>query len=128
VGYRPEDVVGAGARVFPDADVPVVQLSIDQNRFIDHHLELGAKLTALLDGGVVVGSGNVVHYLVLGGSDSNRTDEGFDWAERFGEDAKERMLTDPIEVATLDARTGKTAEPATLRGFGSTLGRIPGRR
>lgn len=87
---------------FPDADVPVVQLSINANKPIDHHLELGAKLAALRDRGVVVvGSGNVVHN--LRGIDWARTDEGFDWAERFDDDAKERMLTDPTEVARLDA-------------------------
>jgi 4,5-DOPA dioxygenase extradiol len=31
------------------------------------------------------------------------TDDGYDWAQRFDEDAKTRMLTDPTEFATLDA-------------------------
>src|SRR5690554_3420288 len=87
---------------FPDADVPVVQLSINANKPIDYHLDLDAKLASLRDRGVVVvGSGNVVHN--LGGMDWSRTDEGFEWNQRFDEDAKERMLTDPTEVASLDA-------------------------
>ena len=49
---------------------------------------------------LIVGSGNVVHN--LGGIDRSRPDDGFDWAQRFDEDAKARMLGDPTEVARLD--------------------------
>ncbi|XTZ19198.1 dioxygenase family protein [Micromonospora echinospora] len=50
---------------------------------------------------LVVASGNVVHN--LRGTDWNLTDDGYDWARRFDEDAKARMLTDPTGFATLDA-------------------------
>ena len=50
---------------------------------------------------LVVASGNVVHN--LRGMDWGLTDSGYDWAQRFDEDAKERMLTDPTEFTTLDA-------------------------
>jgi 4,5-DOPA dioxygenase extradiol len=50
---------------------------------------------------LIVASGNVVHN--LRGMDWKLTDEGYDWARRFDEDAKTRMLTDPTEFATLDA-------------------------
>ena len=87
---------------FPDASIPVVQLSINANKPLDYHLELGAKLAPLRDRGVlVVASGNVVHN--LRGMDWDLADEGYDWAHRFDEDAKARMLTDPTEFATLDA-------------------------
>ena len=46
-------------------------------------------------------SGNVVHN--LRGMDWKLADGGYDWARRFDEDAKARMLTDPTELATLDA-------------------------
>ena len=52
-------------------------------------------------GVLIVASGNVVHN--LGGMDWKLTDQGYDWAERFDEDAKTRMLTDPTEFAALDA-------------------------
>jgi 4,5-DOPA dioxygenase extradiol len=87
---------------FPDASVPVVQLSINADKPLDYHLQLGAKLAPLRDRGVlVVASGNVVHN--LRGMNWNLADDGFDWAQRFDEDAKERMLTDPTELATLDS-------------------------
>jgi 4,5-DOPA dioxygenase extradiol len=87
---------------FPDASIPVVQLSINADKPLDYHLELGAKLAPLRERGVlIVASGNVVHN--LGGMDWNLADDGFDWAQRFDEDAKARMLTDPTEFATLDA-------------------------
>jgi 4,5-DOPA dioxygenase extradiol len=87
---------------FPDASIPVVQLSINADKPMDYHLQLGAKLAPLRERGVlVVASGNVVHN--LRGMDWQLTDHGYDWAQRFDQDAKTRMLTDPTEFATLDA-------------------------
>lgn len=87
---------------FPDASVPVVQLSIDAGKPWDHHLELGAKLARLRETGVLVlASGNVVHNLA--GVDFSRPDAGFDWAQRFDESARELMTERPGEFATLDA-------------------------
>ncbi len=87
---------------FPDASIPVVQLSINADKPFSYHLDLGARLAPLRERGVlVVASGNVVHN--LGGMDWSRTDDGFDWAQRFDEDAKARMLDDPTEFAALDA-------------------------
>ncbi|MBW0115156.1 4,5-DOPA dioxygenase extradiol [Pseudonocardia sp. KRD-169] len=82
------------AHMFPDADVPVIQLSIDAGKSFDEHLDLGAKLAPLRESGVlVVGSGNVVHN--LGGMDPRRRDEGFDWAQRFDEAARATMTGSP---------------------------------
>jgi 4,5-DOPA dioxygenase extradiol len=87
---------------FPDADIPVTQLSINADRGFDYHLELGAKLAPLRESGVLIlGSGNVVHN--LGGVNRAMPDEGFDWAQRFDSDAKETMLDDPLNAARLDA-------------------------
>jgi 4,5-DOPA dioxygenase extradiol len=96
---------------FPDASIPVVQLSINADRDFDYHLELGRRLAPLRERGVlVVASGNVVHN--LGGSDWKQPDAGFDWAQRFDEDAKARMLADPTDVVRLDAhRDYRSAVP-----------------
>jgi 4,5-DOPA dioxygenase extradiol len=89
---------------FPDASIPVVQLSINASKPLDYHLKLGAKLAPLRDRGVLIlASGNVVHN--LRGMDWGLVDHGYDWAQRFDEDAKTRMLTDPTEFPTLDAHS-----------------------
>ncbi|MGH3743527.1 MAG: dioxygenase family protein, partial [Mycobacteriales bacterium] len=86
---------------FPDASIPVVQLSINADKDLDYHLELGRKLAPLRERGVlVVASGNVVHN--LGAVDWSLADGGYAWAQRFDEQAKEHMLTDPAAVAGLD--------------------------
>ncbi len=89
---------------FPDASIPVVQLSINAERDFDYHLKLGAKLAPLRERDVlVVASGNVVHNLRE--VDPSLKDDGFDWAQRFNEGAKQTMLTSPTEFPTLDAHT-----------------------
>jgi 4,5-DOPA dioxygenase extradiol len=86
---------------FPDADIPVTQLSINADRGFDYHLALGAKLAPLRESGVLIlGSGNVVHNLA--GVSRDLPDAGFDWAQRFDSDAKEAMLDDPLNAARLD--------------------------
>lgn len=87
---------------FPDADTPVVQLSINQFKDFGYHLDLGARLAPLRDRGVlIVASGNIVHNLA--GISFELASTGFDWAQRFDADARERMLTDPAGIAGLDA-------------------------
>jgi 4,5-DOPA dioxygenase extradiol len=87
---------------FPDASIPVVQLSINADKPLDYHLELGRKLAPLRESGVlIVASGNVVHN--LGAVQWGMTDDGYDWAQRFDEAAREQMLSDPVAVAGLDA-------------------------
>lgn len=89
---------------FPDASIPVVQLSINADKPLDYHLDLGAKLAPLRERGVlVVASGNVVHNLRA--MDWSLADDGYDWAKRFDEDAKALMLSDPADAARLDGHT-----------------------
>ena len=96
---------------FPDADIPVVQMSINADKDFDYHLELGARLASLRQSGVLVlGSGNVVHN--LGGMDRHLPEQGYDWAQRFDEAAKEAMADEPSNAARLDGhRDFKRAVP-----------------
>lgn len=85
---------------FPDADVPVVQLSVNAELPIDEHLALGAALAPLRDRGVlVIASGNVVHNLRA--VDWSVPDEGRDWARRFDERARVLLAEDPGAIASL---------------------------
>jgi 4,5-DOPA dioxygenase extradiol len=78
--------------VYPDADVPVVQLSIDEARAASFHFEVGRKLAPLrAEGVLIVGSGNLVHNLHAYAWGRHLPDP-YDWAVRFEKEAKEMMI------------------------------------
>ena len=85
--------------VFPEADVPVIQLSIDDTQPAEFHYEIAKRLSSLRDEGVlIIGSGNIVHNLhaYAGG---RQPVEPLDWAVRFEERARELLLAgthDPL--------------------------------
>ena len=68
--------------LFPKADVPVIQMSIDYSRPAQYHYDLAKELGALRKKGIlIIGSGNMVHNLGLIAWDKLNTDNyGFDWA------------------------------------------------
>ena len=69
------------SRMFPKADVPVVQLSLDSTRPVEFHYELGRELGKLREEGILIlGSGNMVHNLAL--ADFSATG-AYDWAQSF---------------------------------------------
>ncbi len=78
---------------YPAADIPIVQLSIDDTKPPSFHFEVGRKLVPLRDEGVlIVGSGNLVHNLhaYAWGRHSR---EPYDWAVRFESTARDVMLS-----------------------------------
>jgi 4,5-DOPA dioxygenase extradiol len=78
--------------VYPDADVPVVQLSIDETRPAPFHFDIGKRLAPLRDDGIlIVGSGNLVHNLHAYAWGRHMPDP-YDWAVRFENKAKEALL------------------------------------
>jgi 4,5-DOPA dioxygenase extradiol len=78
--------------VFPQADIPVVQLSIDETQPPEFHYEIGKRLAPLRDEGVlIIGSGNLVHNLHTYAWGRHRV-EPFDWAVRFEERARGFLL------------------------------------
>ena len=85
---------------YPNADIPVVQLSINATKPPEYHLQLGAKLAALRERGVLVmGSGNVVHNLRA--MDRQARDVGFDWAQGFNEKAIAIATSTPGDSVSL---------------------------
>jgi len=93
--------------VYPDADIPVVQLSIDGTQPPGFHYETGKRLAPLRDEGVlVVGSGNVVHNLRLmkrGGG------QAFDWAVRFNDKVREALASRDHQALIEFERLGEDA-------------------
>ncbi len=86
--------------VFPDADVPVIQLSIDSTKPPAYHLELGRRLAALREQGVLIlGSGNIVHNLRL--INRGQPGQAYDWATRFDADVQ-HYLRDGDDGAIVD--------------------------
>jgi len=78
--------------VFPEANVPVVQLSIDETQPPEFHHEIGKRLATLRDEGIlVIGSGNLVHNLHTYAWGRHEV-EPFDWAVSFEKLAREFML------------------------------------
>jgi 4,5-DOPA dioxygenase extradiol len=78
--------------VFPDADIPIVQLSIDMTQAPKFHYEIGKRLSSLREEGVlVIGSGNIVHNLSAYAWGSPG-DDPFDWASRFEKTVRELLI------------------------------------
>ena len=83
--------------VFPEADIPVVQLSINEAETAAFHYQTAKRLSALRDEGVlVIGSGNLVHNLHTYAWGRHNVDP-FDWALRFEDKARELILADDHE-------------------------------
>jgi len=78
--------------VYPHADIPIVQLSIDEAQPPSFHFEIGRKLAPLREEGIlIVGSGNIVHNLETYAWGRHMPDP-YDWALRFETEAKEMMV------------------------------------
>ncbi len=69
--------------LYPNADIPVIQMSIDYRQSPSFHFELGKQLQALRKKGVlIIGSGNIIHNLrLVDFKNINTLNHGFDWAQ-----------------------------------------------
>ncbi|WP_099205247.1 4,5-DOPA dioxygenase extradiol [Scatolibacter rhodanostii] len=78
-------------RMYPEADVPVFQLSVDANASAETHFRIGQEIASLRNKGVMIfGSGNVVHNLSRVSWDM---DGGYPWATEFDNYIKEKILS-----------------------------------
>jgi len=89
--------------MWPEADVPVVELSLDLTESPTTHYTRGSRLQELREEGVLVlGSGNLVHN--LGAIDWRRPHGGYDWAEQFDAVAAE-LIEQRDDAALVDFAT-----------------------
>jgi 4,5-DOPA dioxygenase extradiol len=83
--------------LYPDASIPVVQLSIDETLTPAAHFEIAARLAPLRDAGVLIlGSGNIVHNLHAYAWGDDRA-QPYDWALRFDTRARELLAQGEFE-------------------------------
>jgi 4,5-DOPA dioxygenase extradiol len=96
--------------VFPEADIPIVQLSIDERQPPRFHYEIGKRLAALRNEGVLLlGSGNIVHNLHTYAWGAQGV-EPFDWADRFEKHARKLLLTGDDASLIAYERLGRDAQ------------------
>ncbi|MDD0851657.1 4,5-DOPA dioxygenase extradiol [Halobacteriovorax sp. GB3] len=100
--------------LYPKADVPIVQLSLDATKPMSYHFELGKKLKFLREQGVlIVGSGNIVHNLRQINFDKEARPH--DWAIEFDNWVKEKLTRrdfKPLYENALDTQAGRLSIPS----------------
>lgn len=95
--------------MFPNADIPVVQLSIDETQEAAWHYELARRLTPLRSRGVLIlGSGNIVHNLHAYSWGKHNT-LPYDWAVRFENVVRNSLSSDEAESLIAYEKLGKDA-------------------
>jgi len=94
-------------KMYPAANIPVVQMSLNLNEKEDFHFRLGKQLSSLRDEGImIVASGNIVHNL-------RRLDmhnRGFDWAQRFDQHIHDAILREDFASVINYALFGQDAQ------------------
>jgi 4,5-DOPA dioxygenase extradiol len=100
--------------LYPQADIPVFQVSIDYAQGGDHHLAVGRELSALRDQGVLIlASGNVVHnlrHLDMGAADGLTASRP--WAQSFDTAVKSALLSHDTKALANYARLDAGAQLA----------------
>ena len=83
---------------YPQANVPIVELSLDYTKSPEHHYDLAKELAALREKGIlIVGSGNMVHNLRLVAWDKLKTAFAYDWAIEAREKMKQYIMEGDTE-------------------------------
>lgn len=96
--------------MYPDADVPVLQLSLETTQPSSFHYALAGELAPLRQEGVLIlGSGDIVHNLRM--VDFHRPD-GYDWAVRFNDEVRKRILAGDHDALIGYQALGRDALPA----------------
>ncbi len=97
-------------RMYPNADVPVLQLSLDYNQTAQWHYELAKELAFLRKKGVlIIGSGNIVHNL---GLVNWKDDQTFDWAVEANATVKKLITANDFKSLIEYSKLGKSLQLA----------------
>lgn len=98
-------------RIYPEADIPVFQLSVDRNAPVEQHYRMGQEISKLREQGVLIfGSGNVVHNLSRVSWDMEN--EGYSWAEEFDDYIYENIMNRKDQNVIDYEKAGKSASLA----------------
>ncbi len=101
--------------LYPEANIPMIQLSLDVNKKPIEHYELARELTTLREKGVlVIGSGNMVHsfrYAQMDGEDFNAS-FGHDWAWEANEIFKKKILENDYQALSNYGQLGESVRKA----------------
>lgn len=90
--------------LYPNADIPVIQLSLDRTKPASYHYELAKELSSLRRKGVlIIGSGNMVHNLRI--MDWNKPAQGFDWAIEAHEKMR-NFIIDKDHLSMINYKSG----------------------
>jgi 4,5-DOPA dioxygenase extradiol len=94
---------------FPNADIPVFQMSIDYSKPASYHFKLAHELQSLRNKGVlIIGSGNIVHNLSR--ADFHNIEANpYDWAKEFDEISKNKILSRQLNDLVEYEKLGKSA-------------------
>ena len=108
LGNRPWDLVGTGT-MYPDRDIPVLQLSVDRNAPPEVHYMIGKELGALRNHNVLIFcSGNIVHNLRM--VDWNMENKGYDWAYEFDDYIHDNIMDANHDRIMLYHQAGECAK------------------
>lgn len=97
-------------KMYPKADIPVYQLSIDINASADMHFQIGQEISSLREKGIlIIGSGNVVHNLSRINWDM---EGGYPWAIDFDNYIKQKIVSREYKDVINFKKAGKSSELA----------------
>ncbi|GAA4768875.1 MULTISPECIES: 4,5-DOPA dioxygenase extradiol [Flavobacterium] len=100
--------------LYPNADIPVIQLSIDYTKPAQYHYELAQKLQKLRERGIlIIGSGNIVHNLrLVDFNNMNKVDYGYDWAQEAFDMVNKHLLDGDYQPLINYEKQSKTLQLA----------------
>jgi 4,5-DOPA dioxygenase extradiol len=96
--------------IYPAAEIPVVQLSINEAQSSQFHFEIGRRLAPLRDEGIlIIGSGNLVHNLHTYAW-GRHMPEPYDWAVRFESEARQMLQAGEFDPLIQYEKLGRDAQ------------------